>query len=379
MNKLYPILFVFFILVSTSVEAQKEEPTNDIVTFQSAFGFHYIDTNEHVKCIITFKGDSITTHEEYPFFEVDNKIISVSTYPYQEYQFNNTMDTEKLKDLLLSKRDYEADYMEEEIYKNELDIKQEFFTNKEGKLFLLWHYSVPEQFIAKQNADGFVGSHAIHNAYMMFVSNDVVTGISLQILDGMEVAPAVEYLKDTANYVDVFGMPIDVNGYYYKVMYQEQNEMLVYHDSINKYQVKIPEWYNIGLPSVANSFAGTLPDYNNIKNVILITAFPKDGGKYKSLAELNNVFITGNTFGEPALYNQNITFMGKKEMDKPANCNGLAYKVYSKLGNMIYENQFTTYESDTAYIMVMFVATKETFDRNKPRLDEFLANFMLLP
>jgi len=70
--------------------------------------------------------------------------------------------------------------------------------------------------------------------------------------------------------------------------------------------------------------------------------------------------------------------MGQKKLVPPKGCNGLSYKVYLMNKNFLYDCQYVTYETEKSYILINYTSTRETFDLNKKKFDEFLNNFQLL-
>jgi len=140
-------------------------------------------------------------------------------------------------------------------------------------------------------------------------------------------------------------------------------------DSVLNYKVKIPGWLHLIETGSATMFGGTLPAVNNIENAIMVQGFSKSD--FKSFDEFKFVFLTGNRFGEPAKFDKEQIWYGQNNLLEVDN--GVKQKVFIYWQNKIYHNQFVLLQSNTAYILIKFVATLESYDINISKFDEFLA------
>ncbi len=369
MKKISMVLFLFYSLWSYG-QSKKENPIHLI---QSELGVHYLNHDPKCNYIIDFYGDSLRQVPNAPFLEIDEKIITVTEFPYTDQDFTNSDDTNKMQALFQQMMNRELKYFEKEIYKSKLKVSEEFFNNKEGKQFLLWSFDIPEAFRKKIMRKNKLITSPVHNAYLFFVSNEVVVGISLSTNEKSKIESDLNYLKNTADRIDVFGGPINKPAWYYKLQAMNDNREFTYQDTLHHYEINIPYWFNVTESGIEGVFSGTFPDINNIKNAIAIFSHKKE--EFKSFKDFNEHYITGNQFGLPSKSNKNMTWMGQKELEKPKACNGLSYKVYCMFGDMMYHCRLTTYETATAYIIINFTATAETYEANAEKLEEFLSGF----
>lgn len=144
-------------------------------------------------------------------------------------------------------------------------------------------------------------------------------------------------------------------------------------DTIFNYEVKIPGWLHVietGSPTI---FGGTLPAVNGIENAIAIQGYSRSA--FKSFDEFKFVFLTGNKFGEPAKFDKEHIWYGQNELIEIGN--GVKQKIFMYWQNRVYHNEFVLLQSPTAYIMIRFVATPETYDINLPKFDELLSGFKM--
>jgi hypothetical protein len=125
---------------------------------------------------------------------------------------------------------------------------------------------------------------------------------------------------------------------------------------------------------MANIWGGTLPAVNGIENAICIKAFDKNN--YKSFVEFRKYVAEDLVFGKPAPWGDSHISYGKKELGKYKNI-GYAYIVYLLRNNLIYHCKYILIETKTAYLWIDFTSTKETFDENINKFDEFMNGFKI--
>jgi hypothetical protein len=87
----------------------------------------------------------------------------------------------------------------------------------------------------------------------------------------------------------------------------------IYRSSKFAYEVNLTSWLKVLTTDTAVSFGGTMPAVDNIENAILITGFSKD--KFTSFADFQRIYITGNVFGKPTLYNEHQIWYGRNQSD----------------------------------------------------------------
>ncbi len=369
-------IFLPLLLLLSFASHGQNESEQQIELIQSELGLHYINNKAACGYIIDFYGDSVSQLPNTVFLDIDGKIITVTDYSYSVENFSNKDGDEELKKLLVNCMQSKQKYLENEAYKTKLKINKESFNNKEGKQFLVWSFSVPGKFRKKLMKKKDLVESPVYNSNLFFISNGVIVGISLSTNDEKDIKPDLEYLKNTANRIDIFGGPIDKTAWYYKMQSIIDNEPFTYRDTVYSYEINIPDWFNVTETNIEGIFSGTLPDINNIKNAIFITAHEKK--EFNSFDAFNEYYITGNKFGESPKFNKNAKWMGQKELEKPKVCNGLSYKVYFMFGRSIYHCRYTTYETPTSFIVINFTATEETYDMNKEKLDKFLSGFKII-
>jgi len=151
-------------------------------------------------------------------------------------------------------------------------------------------------------------------------------------------------------------------------------DTLTYLDSIFNYKVQIPYWLQLRETGSATTIGGTLPPVNGIENAILIKGFPKS--EFKSFEEFEEIYLTGNKFGQPTKYSKEHIWYGQNELIKIEN--GVKQKVFTFWNNKIYHNLFILQETKSAYLWIQFTSTPDTYDLNISKFDEFMTGFKII-
>jgi len=151
-------------------------------------------------------------------------------------------------------------------------------------------------------------------------------------------------------------------------------DKLIYKNFTFSFSVAIPNWLNLKETGSDDQWGGTLPPIDGIENAIMIKAFPKSA--FKSFSEFETIYLTGNKFGQPAKYDSQHTWYGQHELIPIAH--GVKQKVFLVWQKKIYDNMFVLLETKSAYLWIQFVATRETYDRNISKFDEFMAGVNLM-
>ena len=144
-------------------------------------------------------------------------------------------------------------------------------------------------------------------------------------------------------------------------------------DSVLNYEVRIPGWLHLIETSSPTVFGGTLPAINGIENAITVRGFSKT--QFKSFDEFKDIFLTGNKFGEPTKFDNEQIWYGQNKLMEIEN--GVKQKIFIYWQNKIYHNLFVLLQTKTAYLLVQFVATPETYDINILKFDEFLSGLKI--
>ena len=143
-----------------------------------------------------------------------------------------------------------------------------------------------------------------------------------------------------------------------------------YTDYENGYSIEKPKWLKINRELPLNRFGGTMPAVEGIQNAIMITALKKN--RYENFNDFVRIFITGNKFGQPTLFNDQFIFYGRNEKDFKKIKHGVTSRLFYMYKNKIYHNQFVLLETSSSYLFIHFSSTPETYDINIKKFNEFL-------
>ncbi|MCO6163267.1 hypothetical protein [Flavobacterium sp. NRK F7] len=143
-----------------------------------------------------------------------------------------------------------------------------------------------------------------------------------------------------------------------------------YVDFENSYTIQKQNWLKVNSQLPLNMYGGTMPKVNGIENAVMITAFKKN--KFKDFNEFEHIYITGNTFGKPALFSNQHTWYGRNERDFKKIKHGVSSRVFYIFKNKVYHNQFVLLETSTAYLFIHFCSTPETYTENIEKFNIFL-------
>ncbi|WP_196885056.1 hypothetical protein [Aureivirga sp. CE67] len=359
-------LFLFLVVCSiTTIFAQDEglisymKGKNDII---------YIDNSPGTHFTINFPGDSLKPSNIPNSVVIGEDNIQFLKKRYTSDQYTNQSGVKKEIELLEYYMNYELDYLEKEVFEKDIVNEKEVFLNNSGKRFLLWYYEMPE--IASPEGVEIIDP-VTANLFLNFISNDYLIGVNFSVFKSEDKKAKIEKLKSIANTVNIFGGPIDENALWYKIDALNDDKNLSFTDTINKFELEIPKWANITKTQNKSLWMASMPDIDNIKNIISLKWF--DQSEFKSLEEFNKAQIEGYKIGDKM--SSGATMMLKKKIEKPEKCNGVAYEMQLLFGSMIYHCQYVTYYSDSAYFMIGFIATENTYNRNLVKFNEFLEKF----
>jgi len=356
--------FTYFHIFGQEVEEQT------IFFMENNNGIIYIDNSKGAYFTVEFPGDSLIETEIPNAYLIDDNFFQIMKYKYSSKQYSNKSDTTKEIELLKFYEKYETDYLEKEVYKQEITVSNEMFKNKEGKRFYLWYYQMPE-LEQKQDTDE-IEEVATHQLYLTFVCNENVCGIYMPVTSKEAFNDKIEIIKTISENIDIYGYKVDLNALFYKIDAQNEGRELQYADTIRGFEFDIPNWLNLTENNSNKYWIATMPDIDNVKNAVLVQWFDKSD--FKSLKKFNKAKIENKKLGDRV---GNTIWMLKKELPTPENCNGICYKVNLMSGKTIYHSQQVTYKTKKAYLLVTFTATDKTYEKNLPKFEAFLKGIVI--
>lgn len=139
-------------------------------------------------------------------------------------------------------------------------------------------------------------------------------------------------------------------------------------DSACGYSVAIPSWLEVKETGSTNKFGGTMPAINGTANAILISCFAKT--QYASFEEFQDIYLTGNHFGQPTKFSKDHVWYGQNQLNKLER--GVEQKVFLYWQNKIYHSKFILLQTPKAYMWIQFMSTPETYDKNIEKFNDFM-------
>lgn len=355
------LLIGFFL---TNVVLSQDNPITYMKTSKS---FLYIDNTPNAYFAVEIPADSVRATDMKGIFSIDNQAIQFIKNSFSTEEYTNKNDSLKEIQLLKNKMNWELDYIQDEVFKQKLTTHHIVFKNKMGKRFLLFDYKVPKIEHAEDQ------TQAVKNYFLTFVANQHIVGISTpSFVDNDSIS---NFLKHISEDIRVYGAAIDKDALYYQTDAKDDDNEIIYTDEVRNFEIEIPRWLNIVKTDSDDMFGGTFPDIDNVKNAVIVRSFSKD--IYDSSFENFNhhkilKFKIGDQMGGGS------KMLLKREIEAPKNINGVAFRYQSMYGTSIYENACYTVNTGSHYLLILFTATKETIDKNKDRLTEFLEKIKIL-
>ncbi|NOQ71022.1 MAG: hypothetical protein GQ574_03410 [Crocinitomix sp.] len=364
MKRLIFIIALFYLSIPL-LHAQKG---NNINFIKGPERVVYIDNSYLTWVTIEFEGDSLKGSSVPNSYEIGGENYQIIKYRYPVTQYGNTSSTEKEIELLKYYMDYELDYLQDSVFEKQVKSDHEIFLNTSGKRFLLWKYKMPKVDVkdAPEITD-FVEWHL----FLSCVCNGYVCGVNIQSYESDKIDEKIAKIKAVAERFSIYGSEIDTDALWYMIDARKDTSDMQLTDTLKNYELDIPKWANICKTNAENFWIATLPNIDNVKNAVTLKSFDK--ADYDSFEAFNKKHITGITIGDKT--GKSGTWILRKELEKPANCNGVSYKVDIMNGKMLYQCQYVTFYSKSTYFLLTFFSTEKTYTANVGKFNEFINGF----
>ena len=294
--------------------------------------------------------------------------VQIGTIKIQDIYKNNIIGSPKEeKAALLAYKKWEFNYQKETIGKN-LKSGEEFFTNKNGKQFLIWWLEVPKTMegnrtveiepIDKSKNNSNL-TRATHQLFLNFTTLGKAYGtFTISVFKEEKLSDKIQQLKQIANSLNMYGSYIDLDFLIQKV---GSKNNVAFKDSLNLIEIKVPEWLNVYQSGYNSVFTASFPEKDNIINAVSV--FWVEKGKW----------LSPNFQGFIDIFSQSQGFENIKQIKKEKDYYRFSYTAND---NYFY-GQCVFIESENVYCWVNFVATETTYNFNLGRFNELLQNIKL--
>jgi len=364
-------LYCLLICVLASVEGFSQNdslpsitPVQNVYFMKGADGLHYIN-NKHFYTM-KFLGEDVE-YMDNGAFKIQDHIIKLIETDYDTAVYNNGKGIAEEKKVLQAYRDKELLYFEE-FSKQKLKVKEEFFTNTDGKLFFLFSIDIP---LDKVNTDE---DYLKRLNILCFIVNDTMSTISFPLFKSEDEVEKAAYIKTLTESVSIFPSNIDIDFLRRRVLNKHNEDLVVDYEKAH-FSFVVPDYLNVAKSNDETLWSATFPDVDNIKNAIVIRMIKKEDG-YESFEEFNKDVLPQGKSGEE---DGQMTLLLKEELENIGVINGKSVKFQwiPKGFTRMYHSKKVTFETKTHYCLVMFNATPDTYEGNIKRFDAFLKMFTI--
>jgi hypothetical protein len=359
----------FFLFFAMNLFGQENSP---IGFMKTADGLLYFDNTSGVHYTFEIPGESVTKADMPGAVIIDEEFVQIMKHRYDPTALGNPQNLEDEKKILAFYKNYELDYLQDEMFKEKVASGEETFVNSKGKRFMLWYYKIPESALEGIEEKDLVNVTQ-YQLFLNNVSNNYVTSISVNSYAGDTLANKIQDLKKLADSYCIYGGKINLEALSYKIEATADGDGVEYGFADKGFKFRVPNWLNILDIGAGDSFMGSLPDIDNIQNVISVEWYNKKTlkrtQKIKTFNDFNKKNITQKKIGDKV---GNATVILNQKLESPANCNGACFKLQMQVRNSIYHTQVLTFESKKSYILMRFVATPETYALNVKKFEAFI-------
>ena len=314
---------------------------------------------------ISFKGDTIQSMEHAGLYMIDSVMIQVSKFKIPQRMGDwkyQPADERKLLDYFA---DYEFHYQKDTVYAMKLSSRREFFSNRFGKQFQLWHYDLPREWVEKESKKEDVDSAStVYNVasqvFMSFITGEYVTMVNIPVFLGEDKLAKHKYLKGfVANSVRIYEGEISLNALSNQINHHLNGTPFRVTDSTLHFSFVVPEWLNISKQE-KYPLMGVFPDQFNISNAMVLAYFDKD--RFSSFDD-----FAARMLQNPGVSSYKRLASGEKKMRR--------YQVrYVTNEGYSFECQHVYLDFGVSYGIINFTATDKTYKLNIDRFNDFVAS-----
>lgn len=152
---------------------------------------------------------------------------------------------------------------------------------------------------------------------------------------------------------------------------------VIYSDTINAYQVKVPDWLDLWETRSLYYFGGTLPPVNKVDNAITIRSYEFGGDK--SFAEFKQYIVENPAYVKGQSPEWSDGKHSIKSVEKLNPIQGFdSYKVAIMHDQKEYLMNYVLLQTKKSVIWISLISTEETYEINIAKFKEFMKTFELL-
>lgn len=361
--------FSFFFFITIHLFGQDSSP---IGFMKTADGLLYFDNTSGAHYTLEISGESVSKMDMPGAFMIDEEFLQIIKHKYNPSKLGNPQNLDNEKKILEFYKNYELDYIQDEVFKEKVESGEEFFVNSKGKRFMLWYYKMPQSALDEIDKEELTNATQ-YQLFLSNVSNNYVTGLAINSYTEDKLADKIQYLKKLAESYCIYGGKINLEALSYKLEANSDGDGVEYGFTKKGFKFRVPDWLNMLDIGDRDAFMGTLPDIDNVQNAISVEWFDKKTLKrklkIKTFDDFNKKRIIQKKIGDEI---GNGTVILNKALETPSNCNGVCFKLQILRGNSIYYTQILSFESKNTYILMRFIATPDTYEVNLHKFEAFI-------
>jgi hypothetical protein len=311
---------------------------------------------------LEFKADTIFQDEENRIVYDNKKLLQINVIPFSKILPNQKKPI-SIPQMLGAYKKWELDFQQKEL-KAKLRSGEEYYY-RNNKPFLIWWYKNPplesgeSVYNGKEfdfNTGTYVDVKTLNVTYMLCLNFSIYgnknVAFTIPVFENEVLQEEIEKLKAVANSLRVYGGDIDMDVL---IETKKSKEKYILRDSLNYLEVEVPDWANVIKPTYSNMFGATFPEFHEVVNAMIMR------WEYGSDSLSFNDFI--NRSRVPHEMRPNYKLIERNES---------TYKYFYTSDNGWYYQQMVYLKGDSIYCLLNFTATKNTYDYNISRFDEFI-------
>lgn len=153
-------------------------------------------------------------------------------------------------------------------------------------------------------------------------------------------------------------------------------ERVVYSDTINGFQVEVPDWLDLKETRSLYFFGGTLPAIGEVENAITVRSYEFGGDK--SFADFKKYIVENPDYlnGKSPEWSDGKHIIKSIEQSKLLGFD--SYKIELEFNQKPYLVNYVLLKTNKSVIWINFAATNETYDVNFVKFKEFMESFIIL-
>ncbi|HEY3386827.1 MAG TPA: hypothetical protein VGK46_09975 [Saprospiraceae bacterium] len=332
----------------------------------------YVDNTPNTNYTISFVADTFTQSEQASnIFYIDTAMVQFNKFPIPGEMMDMKYDSIGESKLLMHFRDYEFDYMQQEVFARKLDCHSIFFKNQNEKQFLLWYFEFPDDMrntspildlgFEEGDSDSLIAVKELdvdYQLFLAFIANGHVIMLNFPVFNTEPLSDKIESIRsEISQSVRIYGGDINMDALLAQIDHKIRNVPFIIDDSDRGIQFVTPYWLNINT-SMKYDLMATFPDIHNISNAMIIILSEK--ANFGSFKNFENSMLKGK---------------GTKKVEKieyPKD-NISRYKtIYQTDEGHKFICQVVLLNLRDHYGLLNFTSTANTYDQNMTRLDEFV-------